>query len=301
MSPSARVGVLGQAALLAIAACTEAPPQSPHDTDRFTLDVRSPDAVTYVPSLLGTGPMPLTVTVANQSDEMLDVSALALRIEATQAGLALRCDEQAEGRRAEPTQLAPGKSFTFRRELDCRLPLAGTYAVAVAVAFGRERTWRTVRSYALDVSAPEGLEPRALDDTGLFATIGAAPLAGAPTKGGHPRAAIALTHTGPTPLELPPMRVETRVRRSDTPWACTSKSAMLATPPALAPGAVYREPFDVTCLGLDVPGIYDVEVLLWMGRSSPAARTAALGERAVPLGHLRIEVEDDPARLRVLP
>lgn len=271
-------------------ACTEAPPQSPHDVGGYRVDVQAPERMAYAPALLGTGPTPMKVVVVNEGAEPLDVSKLSLRFDASGGGVAVHCTEDADPRTSEPGVLAPGARFAFERGVDCRLPLAGPYRVEVFVAFGRDRTWRLVRTYGVDVIAPPGLEPRPLNDSGLLGTIGAAPLAGSADRRGHPRVGLALTNTGGIPIELPPLRVETRATRAGSPWACTSPAVRLSAPPALAAGATHREPFEVGCLGLDVHGQYDVEVMLLVGE-----------DRRVSLGHLRIDVTDDPARVLPAP
>lgn len=277
-------------ALVMAAACTEAPPQTALEAAGAAIDVHAPERAAIAPALLGTGPSFVDVTVANRGNSPLDVSKLALRLEATWGEMTLECVQTAEVRAPEPSVLLPGKSFTFERALDCRLPLEGRYEVRTFVAFGRDRSWRQVSIYDLEVTAPPGLEARPVNDSGLFATIGASPVAGGSSRLGHPRAALALTNSSSIPLELPPMRVETRVLRDGAAWSCVSAAKPLATPPALGAGAVHREPFDVSCLGFDVPGRYDVEVILLVG-----------ADRAVSLGHVRIEVQSDPARLRHAP
>lgn len=279
-----RIALFVPLAMVSMLSCTEALAPSPaRSPEPVRIEVRSPERLPYTPSLLGTGPARVAIVIENRGAETLDVSNLALKLDAARAGLAVECLDRPDARgSSDPSALRPGQSHTFERALDCRLPLAGRYDVAVAVAFGRDRGWRVIRTYALEVVAPPELAPRAIDDSGLYATIGAAPVAGSPTKQGHPRVAIALTNTGATPIELPALRVETRVRRKDTPWTCTSTATRLAAPAALAAGGIHREPFEVSCLGFDVEGAYDVEVVLLVG-----------ADRAVSLGHLRIDVQDD--------
>lgn len=270
--------------------CTEAlpPATSAPAPDPVHIEVRSPERVPYTPSLLGTGPTTIAVAIANRGAAPLDVSKLAVRIDAVWQGIAVECRSQAETRSREPSVLRPGEAHSFERAVDCRLPLAGRYAVTVAVAFGADRTWRTVRTYALEVTAPPELAPRALDDHGLVATIGASPAAGNAEKRGHPRVAIALANTTADGMALPPLRVETRARRTSAAWACSS-TASFAAPATLAAGEIYRAPVDVSCLGFDVAGAYDVEVVL------------LVADRAIALGSLRIEVSDDPARVLPAP
>ena len=55
----------------------------------------------------------------------------------------------------------------------------------------------------------------------------------------------------------------------------------------LAPGGEYNELVEVSCLGLSVPGTYDVAARLVVPRGSE-------GDREIMLGRLRIEVLTDP-------
>ncbi len=62
---------------------------------------------------------------------------------------------------------------------------------------------------------------------------------------------------------------------------------MLGRPTGLGPGDTYSEPGEVSCLGLSVPGTYDVAAKLVVPRGSE-------GDREIPLGKLRVDVVTDP-------
>jgi hypothetical protein len=271
---------------LATLACSEALTARPPNAlpEGIGVDVQAPERVPYTPSLLGTGPTSVVVVIANQGAEPLDVSKLALRVVAARPGLSLECPEEEGYADHDPAVLEPGKSHRFAREVDCRLPFAGRYTLSVAVALGPERAWRPAKTRELEVTAPPELAPRLMDDRGLIATIGATRFAGNATKRGHPRVGIALSNVGAGPIELPPVRVETRARHRDAPWSCTSTAAALSFPTRLESGSVHRRSVDVACLGFDAPGPYDVEIVLGIG-----------DDRQIPLGSLRIDIGDDPA------
>ena len=84
------------------------------------------------------------------------------------------------------------------------------------------------------------------------------------------------------------MRVAIRVYRVGNPIPCEDQPLVLGTPAVLGPGDAYYEPIDVSCLGLAVPGTYDVAARLVVPRGSE-------GDREIALGRLRVDVITDPA------
>lgn len=286
---------------VALAACTPsaptAPPMAPTAvtiesapaTGEAAVEIRAPVRARYVPHLLGPSRPTLGVAVTNRGGGPLDVSNLQVRLEAAREGVAFRCAEKvgAPGGVREPAMLAPGQTFTFERDLDCALPLEGTYAVRVAVSFGTG-PWaapRDVRTFTLSVASIKTEAPRAVEGVeGLWAALGASGVVEGPA-GAHGRIAVAIVNGGRVPLELPPLRLALRVTKRGTPIPCEDEPTALRSPRVLGAGGVYREPIEVSCIGLGHPGTYDVE-----------ARLLQPGDRETQLGTLRIVVDDAPER-----
>lgn len=298
---------LAKAALLSIAACATplpAPPPAATTTPRAaTLAVArepeveaalaSPRRVLYSASTMHAPPPTVRVTITNPSSSALDVSDLRVRLEVVREGVTIPCGKpsEPEQRAREPLSLAPGASETYLRTVDCPLPLAGTYAARVFVAFGHDGPWsegRAVRELAIQVAAPPDAQPRAIDAVpGLFAGIGAGCEA-SPTLDGKGRLYVSLVNARRERIAVPPLRLAVRVRKLGTLIPCEDEPAALPAPAMLEPGSARTLPVELSCLGLGVEGTYDVDARLVIDESARPSEH--------PLGTLRIFVSTDPAR-----
>ena len=254
--------------------------------------VRAPLRARYDPYVAGPAKPSLGVVVMNHSAQPLDVSALRVHLEAAREGVGFRCTKEVGaplGER-EPRTLLPGASFVFDRALDCALPLVGAYSVRVAVSFdkGPFRTPREVRAYSLTVTALPNVEPREIDGLpGLWAAMGSnSKLAGGVGRG-YGRTLLTIVNSTRKPIEVPRMRLALRVYRVGNPIPCEDQPLDLSTPSVLGPGDAYYEPIEVSCMGLAVPGTFDVAARLVVPRVSE-------GDREIALGKLRIDVVTDP-------
>lgn len=189
--------------------------------------------------------------------------------------------------------LAPGRSFVFDRALDCSLPLVGAYAVHVGVSFGAGE-WsrpREIRAFTLSVTALPNESPREIEGiAGLWASMGSS--AAMHGSGGHGRTLLGFVNATSAPLSLPRMRLLLRVRRVGSSFHCEDKPILLDLPDVLPAGEAHYEPIEVSCLGLTVPGEYEIAAQLLLPDSGG-------GEREVSLGRLRVDVVTDPALLNV--
>ena len=190
----------------------------------------------------------------------------------------------------EPSTISPGASFTFERALDCALPLVGAYSVRVAVSFGKGafRTPRDVQAFILTVTALPNVEPREIEGLpGLWAAMGLnSKLAGGAGRE-NGRTLLTIVNGTRKPIELPRMRLALRVYKVGNPIPCVDEPRDLKLPAVLGPGDAYNELVEVSCLGLAVPGTYDVAARLIVPRGSE-------GDREIALGRLRIDVLNDP-------
>ena len=282
----------------AVAPASTAAPASVTNAARdvgIEVEVRAPLRARYDPSVVGAAKPSLGVVVTNHSVQPLDVSDLRVHLEATREGVTFRCANEVGapfgGR--EPTTLAPGASSVFDRALDCALPLVGAYSVRVAVSFGKGpfRPPRDVRAFRLTVTALPNVEPRAIDGLpGLWAAMGSSHNLAGGVGRGYGRTLLTIVNSTREPIAVPPMRLALRVYRVGNPVPCEDQPLVLGTPPVLAPGDAYYEPIEVSCLGLAVPGTYDVAARLVLPRGGE-------GDREIALGRLRVYVVTDPTLL----
>ena len=293
--PSWPAGRATPTAALADRASAAPPPQAEAPLPSrvsVSVDVRAPLRARYDPTLGGAARPSLAVVVTNRSTQPLDVSDLRVHLEAIRESVSFHCAKEvgAPFGEREPSTLAPGESFAFDRSLDCALPLVGAYSVRVAASFGKGpyRIARDVEAFTLTVTALPNIAPREVDGLpGLWAAMGSnGKLAGGVGRGnGH--TLLTIVNATRKPIELPRMRLALRVYKVGNPIPCVDEPRDLALPAVLAPGDEYNELVEVSCVGLAVPGTYDVAATLVVPRG-------AEGDREIALGKLRVEVLTDP-------
>jgi hypothetical protein len=274
---------------------TSAPAPAPVDAVDVHVEVRAPLRARYDPSVGGAQRPSLGIVVTNRSKQPVDVSNLRVHLGAVREGVAFRCAKEVGpqiGDR-EPSVLAPGESFVFDRDLDCALPLVGAYAVRVAVSFGRgqARSPRDVRAFTLTVAAPANVEPREIEGVpGVWASMGSSNKLTGGVGRGYGRTVLTIASSARKPIELPRMSLALRVYRAGNPIPCESEPVALAAPAVLGPGETHVEPIEVSCIGLGVPGSYDIAARLVVPRGSE-------GDREIALGNLHVDVVTDPTVL----
>jgi hypothetical protein len=281
-------------ALIVTACASEpvrAPPTEPYRAEivesvAVAVDLRAPERVLWSPATLGPSKPRLGIVLTNDGAVPVDVSDLRVHLEVVRDGVSFRCEKEigASPSEREPRVLVPRATHVFERTLDCSLPLVGTYSVSVGVSFGKNGTPREARAFTLRVVAAKELEPRAIATVpGVWAAIGASNLLIAKEHGAG-RIVVAIVNAGSTPIEMPETLLAVRVSRAGSPIPCEDVPTRLAAPEILGPGVTYTEPVGVSCLGLGVPGVYDVD-----------ARLVTRGTETA-IGHLRIEITNDPKR-----
>jgi hypothetical protein len=256
------------------------------------IEVQAPLRARYDPSLGGAAKPSLAVVVTNRSSLPLDVSDLRVHLEAMREGVSYHCEKEvgAPPGDREPSTLEPGGSHAFDRALDCALPLVGAYSVRVGVSFGHGafRAPREVRAFGLTVTALPNVEPREIGGLpGLWAAMGSSNKLAGGTGRGFGRTLLTLVNASRRPIEVPPMLLSLRVYRVGNPIPCEDRPLALRTPPVLGPGDSYHESIEISCLGLSVPGTYDIAARLVVPRGSE-------DDRIIALGRFRLEVVTDP-------
>jgi hypothetical protein len=255
-----------------------------------TVEIKAPKRALWVASVLSSERPTIAIRISNSGDSTVDVGNVRAYLDVEREGTAFLCSESVgpDPRSREPAILGPHASYVFERTLDCALPLTGSYRVRVAVSFGKDawREPRQVRTFTLAVSASAQVSPRLIDrDAGLWAAVGASGLLSGETGRGTGRIAVSLVNGGSSRMPVPPLHLALRVYRGSSPIPCEDEPIPLHAPAFLAPGDVHREPVSVSCLGLSVPGKYEV-----------VARLRRADSEDVEIGRLRIEISDDPSR-----
>lgn len=292
-SSSPPAGRASATAAVATRSSAPAPPVPPaaRAVD-VNVEVRAPLRARFDPSIGAAARPSLGVVVTNRTSAPVDVSDLRVHLEAAREGVEFRCAKEVGPQMGdrEPSSLAPGESYVFDRDLDCALPLVGAYAVRVAVSFGEGpfRTPREVRAFTLTVTALPKVEPHEIEGLpGLWASIGSSNKIAGGAERTFGRTLLTIVNSTRKPIEVPRMRLALRVYRLGNPIPCEDKPITLGTPPVLGAGDTYSEPVEVSCLGLSVPGTYDVVAKLVVPRGSE-------GDREIALGKLRVDVVTDP-------
>jgi hypothetical protein len=248
------------------------------------VELRAPARAPWVSSLLAPARPTIRIRLTNRAAVPLDVRDLRARLDVEREGSGFGCQVEGEPGLREPVVLAPHTSHVFARTIDCGLPLTGTYAVTVAVSFGRG-AWaspRIVETFRLAVEAPDHLEPKPFGDSGLWAAVGASSLIAGEGGHGSGRIAFLLVNGSAAPISPPALRLALRVYRKGSPIPCEDAPIAVRTA-LLLPGAALRQPIEVSCLGLHAPGDYEIVARLLDATSE------------VEVGRLHLAISNDPA------
>lgn len=268
-------------------------PTPPHEAGgpEVRAVLAGPPRLLYEPAAMRAPRPAVRITVRNTTGQPLDTRDLRARVVLARDGSPVPCGPAVDPPRdtVERASLAPGEAATYVRTLDCALRLTGAYAAQVVVSFGDVPPWNEGRSVGileLAVHAPPDAGPRPLGVVpGVFAGIGASPAQSAAGGAGH--IVVALVNGSRSRVALPPLRIAFKVRRHGETIACVDEPIVLATPEVLDPGASHSAPVAVSCLGLGVPGKYDVEAFILA--DDGGRRTEQ------PIGALKVEISGDPA------
>lgn len=258
--------------------------QAPASPLAFRIEARP--RAPYARASLGPIGYEVAVHVRNASSAPVDVGAARAVFQVTRNGVPFRCGfgTSAPPGVREPKTLAPGSRFTFRREVDCAMPLPGPWAVRVAVAFaGAEPIPVGEVAVHLDgAGPPEHPTLRGLHATALGNEQSRA-LGEAKWLDGGYTLTVAFVNGSAAPRTLEDARAAFRVTKVGTPLACMDEPVKLTTPLTIPPGVVWLERVPITCI-MHTTGSYDIVGSLIADRSGAE----------VPLGLVRLQVSSDP-------
>lgn len=253
--------------------------------DDLRVRLLSRKTLPYDPSTFGLGGAFVGIELTNVSKARVQVDVPHATFVAKREGVPFPCEPMIDADHGvrEPPFLDPGATFSYHRQLDCRLALPGTYEIAVSLAFGHVEPV-PVGEVRVELVARGPRVPRPhAGISGLFAMV-SGDTASRPqgdTKTGY-AVVVALVNGGTRPIDLPASRALFRVTRVGTALPCMDEPVALHPPPRLAPGATHVERVPVSCV-MNKPGAYDVDAALLVGQ-----------ERESAMGRVRLSVSEDP-------
>ncbi len=255
--------------LLALSACAREPSRSAPGLPRTTsiapappapdrqevrLTLRAPGRATYNPEALGLGGQFVVIRLENLGPRAVWIAPLRVAFSAWREGVAFPCQDHVGGsaRVREPSWLSPGQSFAFERDIDCMLPLPGTYEITVSARLGDAPVDPAAQglagSFRLELE-PGHRSPRALPSrAGLFAVMTGSratrPMSPEAWARGDYQVLVAVINASTRPVALGPGRLAFLVYRKGSPLPCSGQAAPIALPQVLLPGTtrVVRAP-----------------------------------------------------------
>ncbi len=257
------------------------------------VELRGPKDARYDNVAFGLNGKHVNLTVKNIANAPQDVRGFQVAFAATRAGVAFPCQVRTatETRIREPQALQPGESYSFERDIDCRLALPGQYIITVHGRFGAAPDVASGQDLAgtfpLELKAPAHSGPRAhRGKPGLYVAISGDPFmrAVAPSEEGKYRAVVAIINGSLQPIELRGPRIVARVVKVGQTLSCLEDPKELHPPSVLAAGAVHTESVLVSCV-VGQPGEFEVRTLFETEPGDP---------QPLELDGFRLTVTNDP-------
>jgi hypothetical protein len=268
------------------------------ETTELRAVVRGPAKVSYGSTVLGLNRREVTITLTNASRRPIAIGGRRLSFSAEHDGVAFACDPEprAEPGAREPSELGPGESFRFARELGCWTPVPGRYDIGAylsdAHGASAERGAR-IGGFTMEIGgggangptphpARRGLYVAMAGDTRMR------PLSPEAWKRGEYQVVIALVNASRGPIPAGDVTVSFRVYKKDSPLPCAGESIVRHAPEALGAGEVHLVRAPVTCLR-DEQGDYEVVGILAFddGRKPDEFE----------MGRVRVRITSDPTQL----
>ncbi len=316
---STRGGFLRLGAALLFAACIPIPERTPPPPEQpvpahapsthpattlpshpeLAVQVSAPESARYHASSLGPAALFVTLAVTNVGTRPARVDGLRVAFQARREGVVFPCRPHIGGstRVREPSELAPGGSFVYERDLDCSMPLVGRYDVRTFVRFAPgappEQEAEGDLAGAFTVEVRDGARaPRAYPGReGVYAFMTGSsvtqPLSPEAWVRGDYHVVVALINGSPRVVPLGPARLAFLVFRRGSPLPCSGESERLALPESLGPGATHTAYAAVTCAPSE-EGDYELVGKLALGEGSP---------EPVEIGRVNLRVSRDPLEL----
>jgi hypothetical protein len=259
--------------------------------------VRGPARVAYGATVLGLNRREITITLTNASPRSIALGEARLSFSAERDGVAFACDPIAHGEPGarEPSELAPGESFRFARELGCWTPVPGRYAIGAylhdAQGVGDPVTRLGGFTMEIEGGGTSGPTPHP-ERPGLYVAMAGdtrtKPLSPEAWKRGEYHVVIALINASRRPIPAGDVTIAFRVYKKNSPLPCAGESIVRHAPEALGAGEVHLVRAPVTCLR-DEQGDYEVVGILAFddGRKPDEFE----------MGRVRVRITSDPMML----
>ena len=253
---------------------------------------KAPSRVPYVVDALGIGGQPVAVRLTNTGARAVDVQRFRVAFSATRDGVRFPCKEHVGGamRVREPSSLEPGQSFVFERDLDCSMPIPGTWDVGLYVALKgatESDDGDFVGTFSLEVVQGQfGPKPYP-SRPGLYVVM-TGPRATQPflpeawARGDY-HVVVAFVNGSNRTVPVGPARLAFLTYKQGSPLPCSGQVASLALPGELAPGAIHLAPAPVACAPAE-EGRYEIVGKLTLAES---------GE-GIDIGRVVLKVKNDP-------
>ncbi|MFO0675789.1 MAG: hypothetical protein U0169_04605 [Polyangiaceae bacterium] len=297
------VATVSIALVTTVAGCaSQLPPNVPAPVRQATpstatglrAELRGPKGATYDPKAMGPGGRTVSVRLTAEGAAPVTFGSVRFAYRATREGVSFPCREHEGGSFSarEPSSLAPGQSFVFERDLDCALPLVGTYDVEVDVLLGRRPEGGPLSvlragSFSFALTRGDRGAPTAVPAVpGLFAlaagTTMSRPMSHERWMRSDHHVLVALVNGGRAPLELPRVRVSFQVFKVGSPVPCGGEAVPAEVPPTLAPGATFVLRAPISCAPSQ-EGTYEIVGRLLLGES----------EEPLEVGRVPLRVSSD--------
>jgi len=205
---------------------------------RLRVEVKAPERVAYDPRSLGPVMRLVTIRISNAGGGVLRLEGVSFSFSATRDGVPFPCSSVVGSATAlrEASNLAAGESTEVERVIDCKLLLAGTYAISLAANGER------VAAFKMDVN-DEGDAPRPYPGRpGLFLRLTGGPIvrpsnAAVPKPSEYPLV-VAVINGGSKPIRGGAARLALSVCRQMVSLPCVNETVRIALPETLEPGTV---------------------------------------------------------------
>lgn len=201
------------------------------------VDVVLPERTNYDAAALGAKTPRVMIRLRNTSAHTVRVAPLTVRFEARRGGVELKCADEVGAPLGvrEVSELTAGQEASVARELDCALPLPGSYDIVATVQVATPGRPSVARG-TLEVAAT-GPVPRAVPGSALHVLVTGPRALRAMPKDAWLRpenaAVVAFINGGAALLPLKGIKLGFSVYKRGTEFPCAGQAEPLALPEVL--------------------------------------------------------------------
>lgn len=283
--PDARSGApaAGFAAPIGTATIYQAPERAPAHLD---VEIDKPAPSHFDATRLGPADRTVRIHVKNDGDRVIALTPVEVTFSAARNGVVFPCGTSTwQPKTRQPERLAPNATFTFEREIDCAMPLPGSYDLEAHVSFGKGLSVdRPISFVVLDSPlAPVAYPGR----DGIYVTLLGGPytppLSEHEWERGVYHVVVAVINAGSTRAPLGEGRLFFLTYRAGSRLPCSGQSEALPFPAYIEPGSIAKVPSPVACAPSE-EGIYEIVGGFALGAKEPAMQ----------IGRIHLTVSSEP-------